>query len=455
VEYRILGPFQLLLAGEPVRTPSGRSRDLLARLVVAAGRVVPSERLVDGLWGEALPANPDNALQQQVHQLRRHLDAVGGGGPVVTVRGGYRLDVPSAAVDAHRFERLVVDGRAAAAGGDRRMAAARLSAALGLWRGAPLEGIDAPWARAEARRLEQLRLTTWEERIDAELALGRHARVVGELERLVAAEPLRERLRGQLMLVFAGLGRQADALRIYAEGRQLLVGELGIDPSPALQRIHADVLAQRVPPAVPTGSGDLGARSAGRTPRLPTPASSFVGRDEDLRRVGALLADERLVTVVGPGGAGKTRLAVEVARATVDAAPEAVVHYVELASLTERAAVTTTLAAGIGVAGGKDVPVAEALRGALAAGRTLLVLDNCEHLLPAVSEVVHELVGACPDCRCSRRAGSRSGSKVRWCGPCRPSACPHRRPGTVPPSRRRPRRGCSSSVLARWSPTST
>jgi predicted ATPase/DNA-binding SARP family transcriptional activator len=391
VEYGILGPLQLVHGGQPVRTPTGRPRELLALLALEAGRVVATERLIDGLWGEALPANPDNALQQQVHQLRKTLQAADGAGSVETVRGGYRLDAPADAVDAHRFEQLVADGRRALAAGDAEAAVTAFTTALALWRGEPLAGIDTPWARAAARRYEELRLTAWEDRVEAELVLGRHPSVIAELEDLVHAEPLRERLRGQLVLALAGTGRQADALRVYTEGRELLAEELGIDPSPQLQRIHADVLAQRVPMAQQAPAVGLVP-----PPALPSPASSFVGREEELQRLGELVASERLVTIVGPGGAGKTRVAIEVARAAADDVPDRPVHFVELAPLTEPTAVAATLADGIGVAGSKDVPVDDALRAALAAGPALLVLDNCEHLLTGLSPRVHDLVAQCP-----------------------------------------------------------
>jgi predicted ATPase/DNA-binding SARP family transcriptional activator len=403
VEYGILGPFELRHAGEPVRVSAGRQRELFALLVAEAGRAVSTSRLVDALWGDDPPANPDNALQQRIHHARRLL-AAAGEGMLVTVPGGYRLDVPAEAVDAHRFERLATEGRRALEAGDPAVAATALAAAGAMWRGPALDGIEADWAQQEARRLEELRMTAREDRIDADLALGRHAAVVAELEHLVAAEPLRERARGQLMLALAGSGRQADALRVYDEGRRRLADELGIDPSPQLQRIHADVLVQRVaagsgPPRASTGGPAAGHGSQPqRTARpLPTPADTFVGREHELTRLGELLATERVVTVVGPGGAGKSRLALEVARAAAAAGPDLTVHLVELAPLTEAAAVPATLAAGVGVGGSRDVPVVEALRSTLGSGGTLLVLDNCEHLLPAVSELTRDLVVSCPE----------------------------------------------------------
>jgi predicted ATPase/DNA-binding SARP family transcriptional activator len=398
VEYGILGPLQLLHADEPVRIPAGRQRELLALLVAESGRPVSASRLVDALWGDRPPGNPGNALQQQIHHARRLLRPAGDG-VLVTVPGGYRLDAPPDAVDAHRFERLAGAGRQALEAQDPAAAAVTLAAAAALWRGPALDGIEAAWAQLEARRLEELRLTAAEDRIDADLALGRHAALVAELEHLVAAEPMRERARGQLMVALAGSGRQADALRVYDEGRRRLADELGIDPSPELQRIHADVLDQRVPvlsgsARSPLQRGPVGERSS---QPLPAPADRFVGREHELARLGELLTTERVVTVLGPGGAGKSRLALEVARAAVATTPDLTVQLVELAPLTERDAVPAALATSLDVAGSRDVPVVDALRSALRAGRTLLLLDNCEHLLPAVTELTHDLVVSCPE----------------------------------------------------------
>jgi len=399
VEFAILGLLQVLRDGVPVRVPAGRQRELLALLVVEAGGAVSSSRLVDALWGDRPPENPDNALQQRIHHARRLLGP-GGAETLVTVPGGYRLEVPEEAVDARRFEQLATRGRQALAAGDPAAAATALVAADARWRGPALDGIDAGWARQEAGRLEALRLAARGDRIDADLALGRHADLVAELEHLVAEEPLRERTRAQLMLALAGIGNQADALRVYDDGRRRLAEELGIDPSPRLQRIHADVLAQRVP----EGSDRTGTLTVahGRprehpAQRLPTPADSFVGRDEELARLKELLASGRIVTVLGPGGAGKSRLALEVARAAETASADLAVHLVELAPLTEADAVPAALATGIGVAASREIPVVEALRSTLRAGRTLLVLDNCEHLIPAVSGLTRDLVVSCPE----------------------------------------------------------
>ena len=378
VEFGILGPLQLMDAGALLTVPGGRQRILLGMLIVHAGEHLRSDRLIDALWGDALPVNPGNALQQRIVAIRRLLGDV-----VRTVPGGYQLDVRAEAIDARRFERLADEGHRALGRGEHERAARRLADALRLWRGAALTGFDADWAHAEARRLDERRLVAQEDRIDAELALGRHADVLAELDQLVAAHPLRERLRGQLMLGLARGNRQSDALEIYETGRELLSDRLGIDPSPQLRRIHLQVLDQRAAVAPVAAPATL--------VRLPVPASSFVGRADELERVRALLVTERILTITGPGGAGKTRLALEAARQAGGPTPRAV-FFVDLAAVSEQGAVASTVAGALDVGGNQELSADQALHAALSARPTLLLFDNCEHLFPAVSRLVHDIV---------------------------------------------------------------
>ncbi|TVP68721.1 MAG: helix-turn-helix domain-containing protein [Nitriliruptor sp.] len=420
MEFGILGPLRVTGRDGPIRVPGGRQGELLALLVIGAGRSLPAERLVDLLWGEQLPANPANALQQHVFGLRRLLDPAGRGEVLLTRDGGYQLAVSDEAVDARRFEQLVRAGEAAAADGTPAEAARTLTEALELWRGDALQGLDRPWARTEAGRLEELRLVASEERIAAGLALGRHAGLVAELEALVAAHPLRERLRGQLMVALAGSGRQADALQVYTDTRELLAEELGVDPSRQLQAIHADVLAQRIAvastdlaavvPDVPSagevdGMPDADQASAvqdppspdaGRPRPLPVPPGRFLGRDEELERVTRLLEEERLLTLTGPGGAGKTRLAIEVARGLRDGTDPREVHLVELAPVTDPDAVASTLAAALGVADHRGIRPTGAVLAAFEERRALVVLDNVEQVVAAVAALAEQVVAACP-----------------------------------------------------------
>jgi DNA-binding SARP family transcriptional activator len=242
MEFAILGPLEVRDGPAPVRVPGAKERALLADLLVNAGRVVPADRLVEDLWGDDPPGNPANTLQGRVSALRRALGPAGGA--LATRPPGYVLEAGPEQVDAGRFERLVAEATAAAAGEGPR-AARQLEEALGLWRGPALaEFADQPWAQAEAARLEELRLAATEALVELRLAAGGHAGLVGELEGLVAAHPTRERLRGQLMVALYRSGRQADALGAYQRAREVLAEELGIDPSPELQRLHHQILLQ-------------------------------------------------------------------------------------------------------------------------------------------------------------------------------------------------------------------
>ena len=277
MELGILGPLEVRDGEALVRVPGAKERALLADLVVHAGRVVSADRLVEDLWGETPPGNPGNALQGRVSALRRALGSAGSK-LVVTRPPGYVLEVDPEGVDAGRFEGLVAEATALAPAEPPR-AARLLEEALGLWRGAALaEFADRPWAQAEAARLEERRLAAVEALVELRLAAGGHAGLVGELEGLVAAHPTRERPRGQLMVALYRSGRQADALGVYRQTREVLAEELGIDPSPELQRLHQAILVQD--PALELAAADRG------QPRhnLPERLTSLVGREEELAR---------------------------------------------------------------------------------------------------------------------------------------------------------------------------
>jgi DNA-binding SARP family transcriptional activator/ABC-type branched-subunit amino acid transport system substrate-binding protein len=241
IEFRILGTLEVVRDGHAVEVGAGRQRALLALLLLARNTAVGSDRIVEELWNGNAPATASKVVQNLVSQLRRGI----GGEEVLRTRGhGYELAVADEALDAGRFERLVEEGREAL-DDDPQRAAELLREALALWRGPALgELADEPWARAEAGRLEERRLVAFERRVDADLALGRHADLVGELEAAVAREPLRERLRAQLMLALYRSGRQADALEAYRAGRRVLIEELGIEPGPELTRLQAAILEQ-------------------------------------------------------------------------------------------------------------------------------------------------------------------------------------------------------------------
>ena len=262
LEFRILGPLEAARDGVPASLPRPKQRALLASLLLHAGEVVSTDRQIEDVWGREPPRTALPALQGLVADLRKAL----GEESIVTRAPGYALELGRASFDLHRFERLVEDGVRARSAGNPERGAALLREALELWRGPALSDFAyADFAQAAIARLEELRLVAREERIEADLALGRHAELVGELESLTAAHPLRERSRGQLMLALYRSGRQAEALEAYQEARQALVDELGIDPSPALQRLERAILnhdpsvdvAGPARPALPTGTVTL------------------------------------------------------------------------------------------------------------------------------------------------------------------------------------------------------
>ena len=257
MDFRILGPLEVRREGAPLQLAGDRQRALLAILLLSAGEVVSADRLMDELWGDALPAAGSTALRVRVSQLRKSL---GIGKDLLAGRShGYVLLIERDDLDLHRFERLVSEGERALARGDASLAGERLREGLALWRGPPLQDFAyEPFAQRAIARLQELRLAAYELWFDAELALGRHAHLVGELDALVSEHPLRERLCGQLMLALYRDGRQADALAAYRDTRRRLVDELGIEPSPQLQALERRILAhdpgleldvQRVPRA--------------------------------------------------------------------------------------------------------------------------------------------------------------------------------------------------------------
>jgi YVTN family beta-propeller protein len=250
-EFRVLGPFEVAERGQPLDVGVGKQRALLALLVLSAGEVVSTDRLIDALWGDRPPASALNSVRVYVSHLRRAL----GNGRLLTRGHGYSLTLEPEQVDLGRFERLLAEGRQALAGGDAGRAVELLGAALALWRGpALLDFASEPFAQSEIGRLEELRLAALEERIEADLALGHHAELVPELEALVRSNPLRERLRAQLMLALYRSGRQAEALEAYRQARVTLVGELGLEPGRRLQELERAILSQDPrldPPARP------------------------------------------------------------------------------------------------------------------------------------------------------------------------------------------------------------
>ena len=374
--YGVLGP---TLAGPAVAAGGARPRALLARLLLDAGRVVPLPRLIDDLYGDTPPAGAVNAVQSTVSRLRREV-------PIAYDGSGYRLDVEPGEVDVHRFARLATEGRSALRSGDFAAAESRLSEALALWRGEALADVrSAPFAPAAADRLEEQRRQAVEDCIEARLHLRPSADAVDELRKLLAAAPLRERTWALLMRSLVAGGRPAEALAAFEEARRVLADELGADPSAELSAVHTAVLRGSLTPGPPR-------------PRLPAQLTSFVERDE-LARTAESLRSTRLVTLIGPGGAGKTRLSLEVAARHPGEA-----CLVELAGTgpddVPRAVLDALGLRDTGLLDRSAGPDAlDRLLAALSTRELLLVLDNCEHLLAAAAALAGRLLGACPGLR--------------------------------------------------------
>jgi predicted ATPase/DNA-binding SARP family transcriptional activator len=376
MRFGVLGPLAVSTdAGEPVVVPGVKVRVLLADLLTNRNHVVSADRLIDDLWASDPPVNASGALQVRVSQLRKALnDAEPGARDLIESRPpGYVLRTGPHDVDADRF---LVLSEATDAG--------RLTEALEMWRGDPYADVaDAEFVRAEATRLAEQRLAVRERLADARLARGEHDLVAAELAELVARHPLREGLRGlQMRALYAG-GRQAEALDAYADLRERLAGELGLDPGPELVALHRQILAQDTGLSAPPAAARV-------RNNLPARLDELVGRAEAVTEVCGLVRQRRLVTLVGPGGVGKTRLATEVAR-ELDFPDGA--HFVELAALEGAAApavggagdgggagVAERVLAGLDVreAGGAAVAVQDRLLAAVRHKDLLLVLDNCE-----------------------------------------------------------------------------
>ncbi|MFJ2029776.1 AfsR/SARP family transcriptional regulator [Streptosporangium sp. NPDC087985] len=431
--FAILGPLEIGHRGEAVEITGQRLRTLLGLLLLDAGRTVPVDRLVDGVWGDRPPNAVGNALQALVSRLRAVL--ADQRGLVEIGAAGYRLAVDPDRVDAHRFARLAAKGRAALGAGDPDGAAVALHAALALWRGPVLAGLTCDHTvTAAVARLDALRLAALEDRVEADLLLGRQAEVAAELPALIAAHPLRERLRGQLMRALYGSGRRVEALASYEDARAVFADELGADPSPELAALHLSMLRHewtengpRSPR--PDESGPPRPSPGGSGPHRPTPGesasppaapprsnlpariTSFVGRERDVARTAELLAGHRLVTLLGPGGAGKTRLSIESAEAVAGRMSDGV-WLVELAPVAEPSQVPQTVFSALELrdpspaaspASAIPVPAArdplDRLVAGLAGKRLLIVLDNCEHVVEAAAALADQILSRCPGVR--------------------------------------------------------
>jgi len=374
VSFRLLGPLEVEFEAGRLPLGSGKQRTLLAVLLLHAGKTVPREELIDALWGDHPPATAGESLAVFVSRLRKQLAEFDADSLLVTHSRGYALEVGADQVDAACFERLLAEARA---GPRDEEALASLEQALGLWRGRALADLlDEPFARRESERLEELRLQTLEEKIETMLALDQNDEAIVELQLLVSREPLRERPRGQLMLALYRAGRQTEALEVYRDLRRLLAEELGLEPSDALRILERSILEH-----------DDSLKPRRRRARLPRPRSVIVGRDREVAELSGLLRDgeQRLVTLTGTGGTGKTRLALEAAEA-VSSTFEDGVFWVPLVAVGDPQLVPTTIAEAIGAK--RD------LAEQIGDRRLLLVLDNFEQVVAAAPEVAR-LLGGC------------------------------------------------------------
>lgn len=382
----VLGPVVAFADdGAPIELGGTRVRALLARLALAGGDVVSVDALLEALWGEHASVDTVNALHALVHRLRK---ALGEAGAVERVARGYRLRVRAEQVNALRFEDLAKRGGRELAAGEVRRAAALLDEALALWRGDALADVrDIPFAGTAGARLDELRLGALEDRFEAELRLGRHGEILADVESAASNHPLRERLAGLRMRALHAAGRQSDALAVFERVRETLAEELGVDPSEELRATHLAVLR-----------GELGAPEAEQVRpeaahgRLPAQLTSFVGRQDELRMLAGSLETSRLVTVVGPGGVGKTRLAVQAASGH-RAHQRGRVWLVSLAAVNTADGLVEAVLGTLSMAEAQPAGTPlERVVNLLAGGEGVLVLDNCEQISGAVAELVGHLL---------------------------------------------------------------
>jgi predicted ATPase/DNA-binding SARP family transcriptional activator len=389
MEFRILGPLEVVSDDGPIDVPRAKARALLGLLLVHANRVVARDRLVEELWEGSPPVSAVATLQSYVYQLRQTL----GTESLRTRGGGYVLEVKDNDLDALRFE-SVVGEVSRVEDASPRWVSLRLGEALAWWRGPALADFaGAAWARTEAERLEELRLGVVEDLIEARLALGEHAVLVPELESLVSEHPLRERMWAALMLALYRCDRQADALRAYQRVRTMLAEELGLEPSPELVDLERRILDHdQTLIASPPATVDAVLAHAEHGVGLPSPPTSFVGRQGQVDEVGGLVGGHRLVTLTGAGGCGKTRLAIEVARRLADEFSDGV-RFADLAAVSDGTQVGDAVIRGFGLA--QDPTRADPvprLATYLADREMLGVLDNCEHVLDACAALAEAVV---------------------------------------------------------------
>jgi predicted ATPase/DNA-binding SARP family transcriptional activator len=375
MEFRVLGPLEIADGDRAILLDAPKQRALLGVLLLHPNEVVSSERLIDELWGERPPATAAKLVQTYISQLRKSL------GPelIATRPPGYMLLIQEQALDTARFRRLTIVAGRLVASGEHARASACYREALALWRGPPFADVlFQSFARNEVERMEEERLAALMDQVDCELALGHHDQLIPELHMLVGQYPLAERLHGELMLALYRSGRQAEALAAYQAARRILVEQLGLEPSAELRRLEKSMLSH---------DSALGPRSA--PIGLPLPTTPLVGREREIDYLRLALGRERarLVTVTGPGGVGKTRLALEAAHDVADAFVDGV-FLVDFAPVRDSELVLPTIATAIGAPRGLVDHVSDS--------RMLFILDTFEQLVPG-GPALARFLGVCPN----------------------------------------------------------
>ncbi|HEY7706658.1 MAG TPA: BTAD domain-containing putative transcriptional regulator [Gaiellaceae bacterium] len=387
--FGLLGSLEVRVGGSLLPLTAGKQKAVLATLLLRAPEPVSTDELIEVLWPETPPANAMTALHGYVLQLRRLLEPDADRGDyrvLVTRPPGYALAIDLGQLDVRRFEHLAREGSELLAAGSAAAAELKLREALALWRGSPLADFRYDsFAQPVVSRLEEERLACLEEAIDAELALGRHAELVAELEPLHTEQPLRERFVAQLMTALYRSGRQADALEVYQQTRERLVEELGIDPSSELQALQRSILNQDEALSPPLSS----VVPAPAIVRLPSPLTGLVGRSEEVSALLTLLRhdDVRLLTIVGTGGVGKTRLAIAVAGVAVDFFADGVL-WVPLQALRDPELVVPAIS--------EVLDETADLEAAIGERRVLICIDNVEQVA-ASGPALTQLLETCPN----------------------------------------------------------
>jgi predicted ATPase/DNA-binding SARP family transcriptional activator len=388
VEFRLLGNVEALLDGRRLDIGHARQRCVLVALLVDVNDPVSADQLIDRVWADDTPHRARNALAAYISRLRQLL--AGAEVRIIRESGSYVLQTDALSVDIHRFRHIASQARAAV---DPAEASGLFDSALGLWRGQPFASLDTPWINEARNAIEAERVSATLDRNDAALQAGRHADLLGELVTAVSADPLDERLAGQLMLAQYRSGRQAEALDTYRQMRERLVDELGVEPSPILRDVHQRIL-----------DGDRDAprpRSSEPSPdpspvtALPRRATTFVGRTQELSRLANALHEGPLLTLTGVGGVGKTRLALEVAGREKERFGDGV-WLCELAPLDDGAAVGHAVAAALRLQQRQGLDIEATVIEYLATRELLLIVDNCEHLLDPSARLVDQIVKHCP-----------------------------------------------------------